>query len=382
MAIEIVDGFDTYTIAQMPRRYPSINTTSMSMVAGYAGVGQGLKIDQNYNAYIPYYVTARSSYYIGFHFKSSGSFNNNQGGVEHWLRVVNASNTELFTLQGTYGGGGGNGPIYVSVMGGSAITCANVLSGNWSQIACFIKADPTVGELEVRVDGATVYHGTGLNTGSALINQIFLVGCYIGGGWNTQVYFDNFWVLNTLGTHSNTFPVGPVIIQPLSPAADGTYQDWSPSTGSTHYTTVDETTSNDDTDYVYAAVPAARDSYGIQSVSDVSTGVVNVIHGVQLSAVAEKENVPPQKLRLIAKSGSSVVTSPDPGTNNVLMYYTTYFPYILDDDPATAGQWTKTGINAMEIGQVIALPTVQAQTGVSRIRVTTTQTQRGTANIA
>ena len=228
-----------------------------------------------------------------------------------------------------------------------------------------------------------MYHGTGLNTGSALINQVYLCGCFRGGGNNVAVSFDNFWILNTLGSHSNTFPVGPVIIQPLHPAGDGTFQDWSPSTGSTHYTTVDETISNDDTDYVYAAVPAARDSYTIQSVSDISTGVVNVVHGVQISATAVKEDVPPQKLRLIAKSGSSVVTSPDPGINNynVSMQYR-YFSYVVDDDPNTSAQWTKTGINAMEIGQVIALPTMQTQTGVANMVQLSTQTQMGTAHIA
>ncbi len=56
-------------------------------------------------------------------------------------------------------------------------------------------------------------------------------------------------------------------------SSDGTYTSWTPSTGSTHYTLVDETTCNGTTDHASTATAGNRDSYGISlsSVPDGST---------------------------------------------------------------------------------------------------------------
>lgn len=49
----------------------------------------------------------------------------------------------------------------------------------------------------------------------------------------------------------------------LLPTSDGTYSQWTPSTGTTHYTTVDETTCNGTTDYVSETTLNDRDSYNV-----------------------------------------------------------------------------------------------------------------------
>ena len=53
----------------------------------------------------------------------------------------------------------------------------------------------------------------------------------------------------------------------LRPSSEGTYLQWKPSVGTTHYTTVDETTCNGNTDYVATTTVGSRDSYGISLVS-------------------------------------------------------------------------------------------------------------------
>ena len=57
----------------------------------------------------------------------------------------------------------------------------------------------------------------------------------------------------------------------LYPTSDGNYVQWTPSTGSTHYTLVDETTCNGTTDYVSETTTGERDSYGI-SISSIPNG--------------------------------------------------------------------------------------------------------------
>lgn len=49
----------------------------------------------------------------------------------------------------------------------------------------------------------------------------------------------------------------------LLPTSDGAYLQWSPSTGSTHYTLVDESSCNGTTDYNYTNTVGNRDSYGL-----------------------------------------------------------------------------------------------------------------------
>jgi hypothetical protein len=49
----------------------------------------------------------------------------------------------------------------------------------------------------------------------------------------------------------------------LLPSGDGTYAAWTPSTGSTHYTLVDETTCNGVTDYVSTLTVGNRDSFAV-----------------------------------------------------------------------------------------------------------------------
>ena len=57
----------------------------------------------------------------------------------------------------------------------------------------------------------------------------------------------------------------------LLPVSDGNYTQWTPSTGSTHYTLVDETSCNGTTDYVSTATTGNRDSYGLD-ISSIPNG--------------------------------------------------------------------------------------------------------------
>ena len=63
----------------------------------------------------------------------------------------------------------------------------------------------------------------------------------------------------------------------LYPISDGAYVQWTPKSGTTHYTQVDESTCNGTTDYVSTNTTSNRDSYGI----DIS----NIPNGADISQV-------------------------------------------------------------------------------------------------
>src|SRR5260221_7255137 len=59
----------------------------------------------------------------------------------------------------------------------------------------------------------------------------------------------------------------------LLPQNDGTYTQWNPKSGTTHFTQVDEATCNGQANYVHTTTVGNRDSYGISlaSIPDGST---------------------------------------------------------------------------------------------------------------
>lgn len=80
----------------------------------------------------------------------------------------------------------------------------------------------------------------------------------------------------------------------LLPTAEGTYLQWTPKSGSTHYTMVDESTCNGTTDYVSTTVTGNRDSYQV-SLSSIPDG--STITNIAVTPCASKNK----------SSGSSVM---------------------------------------------------------------------------
>ena len=71
----------------------------------------------------------------------------------------------------------------------------------------------------------------------------------------------------------------------LYPSADTADADWTPSTGTDHYATVDETTVNGDAGYVASGTVGDLDLYEIGDLPFVPDG----IHAVQVTMCARKE---------------------------------------------------------------------------------------------
>lgn len=73
----------------------------------------------------------------------------------------------------------------------------------------------------------------------------------------------------------------------LLPNSDGNYLQWTPSTGTTHYTLVDESTCNGTTDYNSTVTTVNRDSYGVD-LSSVGDGAV--ISQIDIVPCASRNN--------------------------------------------------------------------------------------------
>lgn len=73
----------------------------------------------------------------------------------------------------------------------------------------------------------------------------------------------------------------------LLPSSDGSYSQWTPKSGSTHYTMVDESSCNGTTDYNYTATVGSRDSYGV-SLGSVPNG--STITAIEITPCASRNS--------------------------------------------------------------------------------------------
>lgn len=372
MAVEFMEGFDTMNTSQLNRRswFTFSNSAGCSIVSGagsYVPSVGALQVTSVYygnEATLTIPLTARPEYYIGF---------DNLTGV-----VGGGYLSNLFYIQDTTGAticsfnAGSGGCIATNY--GNSTTGPFLSSGVWANIQIHFVASPTAGVLQVKVNGTMVLNLSGLNTGTNNIGYILLTGTRQEYDGSYNIY-DNLWVMNTLGSHSNSFPVGKMLIQPLMPDSDGSYEQWTPSTAGSNYAQVNQLPADDDTTYNYDAMPGDIDAYNIQPIDM----AITAIHAVQVGAVVRKEVVISKLLDLVAVSGSTIVLGPDV---DVPTSYTST-TMLLPDNPDTGLQWDEIGVGALQIGiKTRNLYADKNQPGVSRIRITTPTYVQGTGGFS
>ena len=328
MAVEIIEGFDTFTIGQITRRYPSsVAVGQMSMTTGSSGSGQAVSCAYSASYSGPILpLTVRNAYYFGMDvYISGGIFYDNM------VRILTAAGSTICAISPASGG------IISTTFGNS--TVPYYLLARWFNLQIYITISATAGILQVKVDGNPVISVSGINTGSTGIGQSLLKSAMITG----NTIFDNFWAINTLGTHSNTWPTGVMNVQTLNPLTDGSYLNWIPNFGTTHYSQMDDTTADDDTTTVYDTDPGHRDSYGVSSL----TGSVAQVHAVRAAVVVRKDagNVV-KTAEPFVLSGGAIYDGPQ--INTTTSYQSGSVTVL--DDPNTSAQWTTSAINAMQIG--------------------------------
>lgn len=152
----------------------------------------------------------------------------------------------------------------------------------------------------------------------------------------------------------------------LLPTAEGTYLQWTPKSGSTHYTMVDESSCNGTTDYVSTTVTGNRDSYQVSlaSIPDGST-----ITNIAVTPCASKNK----------SSGSSVmnvfyrldgVNSADQGAYSL----TGTTPTALATTNFSSLSVVKASSTALQIGAVYTSGTAGARLGRLATVITYTPT--------
>jgi hypothetical protein len=239
-----------------------------------------------------------------------------------------------------------SGTYYSGVLLGTSGSTISPTSYNYIELQATIGTG-TSGSLIVRNNGAVILNLSGINTSAdstVNLTQAFVGLGAINGNINSGtnlVYFDDFVMLDTTGSAPyNTF-LGDVRVQTVYPLAAGALTQWTP-LASTNVSQVNETAMDSDASY---------NSSGTNGQIDLFTQSGLAVTPQTIFAVKVR-----LACRLDSAGGDTVAGELRSGGSNyaataqaVLATYS-YLDFVWTTDPATSAAWTKTGVNALQIG--------------------------------
>lgn len=337
MSLIFIDGFDHYATADFAKKYNDIGTNAVGSSVGRRSGGAA---NLPYNGgHVRRTVTQNASFVIGFAINPNGYPNTNM--ILASVRDASTNQCELRmnsdgTLSVTRNG--------TALTSGTSVSIVPTNSYSYIEWKVTIADSISAGSCKVRINGVDVITvATGQdtkNTANAFANVVQL-GPGSAGTGPTVVYFDDFYICDQSGSTNNDF-LGDCRIDTIYPTSDGTFSQFTPSTGSTHYTLVDETTPNT-SDYNDGATVGDRDSYGMGNLSALTS---QTVYGVQVNAAILKDDAGSKSAATFVRSSS---TNGD-GASSALGTSQVYLSQIFETDPNGSIAWTESSVNAMEAG--------------------------------
>ena len=125
------------------------------------------------------------------------------------------------------------------------------------------------------------------------------------------------------------------------PDVDGNSADFTRSIGSNDYECVDETPSNEDTDYI------SSNTLNHKSIFGITTGALSTVKGIQVNNHVRVDDAGTRKIKAIARSNGADYQ----GTESEVITSDYLFESdIWELDPDDSGAWTQTKLEAAEFG--------------------------------
>ena len=201
----------------------------------------------------------------------------------------------------------------------------------WQYFEFYVLSDNSAGAWELKINGITMDTATGQDTrssGTSGTRQVRLFGTTIGP------FFDNLYV-DDAGFR------GIRRVDHILPNGDDSIA-WTPDSGTTNYTQVDEDPPDDDTAYVEDSTLTNQDLYDYEAHTDLDS-----VDGLQVNTQVRLTDATPFSLKTLVKSGST--TSADAGTAIGGTSYE-WLSRISEINPDTTNPWTPAEINSAKFG--------------------------------
>lgn len=336
--LRFLESFDHYLPADLAEKWTTNSFCALGAGNGRRGTN-GMR-QSSYNSWLGLDLDAQPTWIVGCAVRITAYPTTGPAGLLEWQDASSLQGRILIGTDGTWSYMRGLTPV------GSPST-ASIALNTYTYVEMRITFSNTAGIVQVRLDGALVLDLQGLDTqatANATGDRIRLGnhGGNINYSFGTQD-IDDVYVCDATGTVNNDF-LGDCRVDVLRPTADGAHSAWAPSTGTTHYTLVDETTPNDDTDYLSTSTAGARDT---QVLGDLPSVTAMVIAGVQQCVSARKDDAGTRQIKGLLKSGGTTQAG---SVTHALTTSYKYYRQVTETDPATSAAWTEAAVNALEAG--------------------------------
>lgn len=227
-----------------------------------------------------------------------------------------------------------------------AITTSQVVQpGTWHHFECFFTPNGSSSSIEVRVDEITVIDDPsiviGLDNGTgATSTETSSVRATFASVLSYSFYVDDIYAWDTSGSYNNDF-LGDKRVATLFPNGDTAEADWTPNSGATGYTQIDELSPDGDTSYVTSSTAGDISEYDFEAMPSNAIGIT----GVQIYTLARKTDAGACDIRTDIVSGSY---SSSGETQTCTTAYTTKLN-TFETDPNTGALWTRAAVDAAKI---------------------------------
>lgn len=337
--LRFIDSFDHYASSDLGEKW-----TTNSFCALGSGTGRrstnGMR-QSSYNSYLALTLDNQPTWIVGCALRITAYPTSGPAGLWEWQDFNSAMQGRvLIGTDGTWSYQRGLTPV------GSPSTATLALN-TYTYVECRVTFHDSAGVVQVRLDGVLILTLTGVdtqNTLNASASRLRLGNHGSGAGFTFGTQdVDDVYICDGTGSVNNDF-LGDCRVDVVRPTADGAHSAWTPSTGTTHYTLVDETTPNDDSDYLSTSTAGARDTHAL---GDLPTLTDMVIAGVQQCVSARKDDAGTREVKGLLTSGATTQAG---SVTHALTTSYRYYRQVTETDPATGASWTETGVNALEAG--------------------------------
>jgi hypothetical protein len=265
-------------------------------------------------------------------------------GVDYHLSIAQPGDGSLQVWQG--------GP---SVSGSTilgTVPAGTFLLNQWYHIGFEWFVDLTNGWVKVWVDGVLRLDVSGVRTVTPLYPTfIGSIQPTTGLSWGPLGYLaDMYWGDAAGPAPWNSF-MGDLRVQGQTNQTDavggGTYQQWTPSTGTDHGALTDEIPPDDDATYVATSTAALKETF---TFDPITLGFGDVF-GMILMPNMRKTQSATRLMATLLRSGGVDTTGDDQSLRQTYAYY----PQVYQVNPATGNPWTAATVDASEAGVTVTV---------------------------
>jgi len=228
-----------------------------------------------------------------------------------------------------------------TIIAGTRSAANTFIQNQWIHIQAKIVIDGSAGTFDLRINGITtpIVSASGLNTRATANNYCNSLQLHCNSNL-APGNIDDFYIFNDQGAAPNTWQGDVRAVQQM-PATDSSVS-WTPNSGATRFSRVNELREDGDTSYVSTTGVNNVDQYGVSALAVTPLSIV----AVQSKMYVRMDDAGPH-------TAKSRLTSAGTTSDSANLSLTTNYQWIWQlyaTDPHTSAAWSAANLNAVTIG--------------------------------